>query len=220
VPLLVDGAEGARDQGDEAADHTTHGQWRGRPDDPGPDNQRVTEAAREEGIAALTAAGISFDAPEVTDVQGRWERMGVQTDRRAGSSTWQSLARHAGEVETDYLNGEIALVGRLHGVARAALEGRLDVERLRALGPDAAAEALQEIPGIGPFYAGLVVVRATGFTDVLPPDQRRLAPLVARLYGLPEPASPEDVERIAEAWRPFRTWVSVLVRSTAARLLD
>ena len=84
---------------------------------PGPHNERVIEAAREEGRAALTAAGISFDAPEVSDVRGRWERIGVQTDRRAGSSTWQSLARHSGEVETDYLNGEIALLGRLHGVA-------------------------------------------------------------------------------------------------------
>jgi 2-dehydropantoate 2-reductase len=84
---------------------------------PGPDNERVIEAAREEGNAALTAAGIDSDAPEVTDVTGRWERIGVQTDRRGGSSTWQSLARHSGEVETDYLNGEIALLGRLHGVA-------------------------------------------------------------------------------------------------------
>jgi 2-dehydropantoate 2-reductase len=84
---------------------------------PGPENEPVIEAAREEGKAALTAAGISFDAPEVSDVQGRWERIGVQTDRRSGSSTWQSLARHTGEVETDYLNGEIALLGRLHGVA-------------------------------------------------------------------------------------------------------
>ena len=50
-------------------------------------------------------------------MKGRWERIGVQTDRRSGSSTWQSLARHTGEVETDYLNGEIALLGRLHGVA-------------------------------------------------------------------------------------------------------
>ncbi|MGZ4181386.1 MAG: ketopantoate reductase family protein [Solirubrobacteraceae bacterium] len=82
----------------------------------GPENERLIEAAREEGRAALTAAGISFDAPEVSDVEGRWERIGVQTDRRSGSSTWQSLARHTGEVETDYLNGEIALLGRLHGV--------------------------------------------------------------------------------------------------------
>jgi 2-dehydropantoate 2-reductase len=84
---------------------------------PGPDNERLVEAVREEGRAALTAAGIAFDAPEVEDVTGRWERIGVQSDRRSGSSTWQSLARNTGEVETDYLNGEIALLGRLHGVA-------------------------------------------------------------------------------------------------------
>jgi 2-dehydropantoate 2-reductase len=83
---------------------------------PGPDNDRVIEATREEGRAALTAAGIPFDAPEVSDVKGRWERIGVESDRRSGSSTWQSLARHTGEVETDYLNGEIALLGRLHGI--------------------------------------------------------------------------------------------------------
>jgi 2-dehydropantoate 2-reductase len=84
---------------------------------PGPENERVTEAAREEGRAALTAAGIEFDAPEVEDVTGRWERIGVQANRRSGSSTWQSFARRTGEVETDYLNGEIVLLGRLHGVS-------------------------------------------------------------------------------------------------------
>jgi 2-dehydropantoate 2-reductase len=84
---------------------------------PGPENERVIKAARDEGRAALCATGISFDAPEVSDVTGRWERIGVQSDRRSGSSTWQSLARHTGAVETDYLNGEIALLGRLHGVA-------------------------------------------------------------------------------------------------------
>jgi 2-dehydropantoate 2-reductase len=34
----------------------------------------------------------------------------------AGWSTWQSLARGAGRIETDYLNGEIVLLGRQHGV--------------------------------------------------------------------------------------------------------
>jgi 2-dehydropantoate 2-reductase len=82
----------------------------------GPENQRLVEVAREEGRAALTAAGIDFRAPEVEDVTGRWKRIGVQTDRRSGSSTWQSFARHTGEVETDYLNGEIVLLGRLHDV--------------------------------------------------------------------------------------------------------
>ena len=35
----------------------------------------------------------------------------------AGSSTWQSVQRATGNVEVDYLNGEIVLLGRLHGVA-------------------------------------------------------------------------------------------------------
>ena len=35
---------------------------------------------------------------------------------RVGSSTAQSLARSTGSIETDYLNGEIVLLGRLHGV--------------------------------------------------------------------------------------------------------
>ena len=39
---------------------------------------------------------------------------------RAGGSTWQSLTRGTGSIETDYLNGEIALLGRLHGVPTPA----------------------------------------------------------------------------------------------------
>ena len=35
---------------------------------------------------------------------------------RFGGSSTQSLARGTGSIETDYLNGEIVLLGRLHGV--------------------------------------------------------------------------------------------------------
>jgi 2-dehydropantoate 2-reductase len=83
---------------------------------PGPETDRLTAAARDEGRAVLRAAGIEFDAAEVSDVAGRWERMGVRRDHRPGSSTWQSLQRDTGTVETDYLNGEIVLLGRVHGV--------------------------------------------------------------------------------------------------------
>jgi len=86
----------------------------------GPDSDELITLARQEGRAALRAAGIDCVAEEVDDVRGRWERMqvrGIDGRERAGSSTWQSLARGAGAIETDYLNGEIALLGRLHGVA-------------------------------------------------------------------------------------------------------
>ena len=86
---------------------------------PGPERDDLSARAVEEGRAALTAAGIDFLADEITDMTGRWARLDVQDIEgrpRAGSSTWQSLARGTGTLETDYLNGEIVLQGRLHGV--------------------------------------------------------------------------------------------------------
>ena len=46
--------------------------------------------------------------------------MRVRTIRdveRRGGSSWQSLERRLGTIETDYLNGEIVRLGQLHGVA-------------------------------------------------------------------------------------------------------
>ena len=109
-------------------------------------------------------------------------------------------------------------VERLHAVARAALDGTLDPGRLQELGPAAAWEAVQELRGIGPFYAGLIVLRATGFADAeLPFAEPRVLSHVARFYGLPEPPSLDAFHAIAERWRPFRTWVTVLVRLAGDR---
>jgi DNA-3-methyladenine glycosylase II len=109
-------------------------------------------------------------------------------------------------------------VRRMHAVARAALEGRLDVNRLQELGPDAAQLDLRSLPGVGPFYSALIVVRASGFADVLPVDEPQLLGLMARLYGLTGPPSPEQLAVLAEPWRPLRTWVAVLIRAAAPRL--
>jgi 2-dehydropantoate 2-reductase len=81
--------------------------------------RELAERVTAEGRAALDAAGVSYAAPEITDIEARWRRWGVRDidgRSRAGSSTWQSLARGTGALETDYLNGEIVLQGRLHGV--------------------------------------------------------------------------------------------------------
>jgi len=107
---------------------------------------------------------------------------------------------------------------RLRGVAQAALEGLLDVTYLKELGPDHAIAQLQAIGGIGPFYSALIVIRGTGFTDVLPVGEPRLLALVARLYGLPAQPGPAKLHELAEVWRPFRTWTSVLIRAAARRV--
>jgi DNA-3-methyladenine glycosylase II len=109
-------------------------------------------------------------------------------------------------------------VQRLHGVARAALAGELDVARLQELGPDAAYEDVQRLPGIGPFYAGLIVLRASGFADALAGlPERKGAAFAALYYGLPEPLDAEAFAELAERWRPFRTWAAVLIRLAGTR---
>jgi 2-dehydropantoate 2-reductase len=83
------------------------------------DADELLARAREEGRAVLRAAAIDFIADDVSDVRKRWERWQVGTiegRERSGGSTWQSIVRGTGTIETDYLNGEIVLRGRQVGV--------------------------------------------------------------------------------------------------------
>jgi DNA-3-methyladenine glycosylase II len=101
----------------------------------------------------------------------------------------------------------------LRAVARAAVEGRLDAARLRALPRDEALARLKEVPGIGDFSAELVLLRGAGAPDHIPTHEPRLARAVQRAYGLPESPSQEQLLRISDSWRPYRTWVTLLLRT-------
>ncbi|AOR31428.1 2-dehydropantoate 2-reductase [Streptomyces fodineus] len=73
---------------------------------------------RAEGQAVLDAAGIAHaGAEEQREARdGKVTLVPLDEGPRGGGSSWQSLARGTGTIEADYLNGEIALLGRLHGV--------------------------------------------------------------------------------------------------------
>ena len=104
----------------------------------------------------------------------------------------------------------------LRAIAAAALEGRLDAGRLRALPEEAALWELKAIPGIGDFGAQLILLRGVGAPDCMPLNEPRVLQAVALAYGLTDPPPIEELQTIAEHWRPFRTWVAFLLR----RMLD
>jgi DNA-3-methyladenine glycosylase II len=101
----------------------------------------------------------------------------------------------------------------LRSLALAALDGQLDAARLRAMPPDEALADLKKLPGIGDFSAGLTLLRGAGAPDAVPTAEPWLARAVALAYGLPGPATPEQVLAISEGWRPYRTWVTLLLRT-------
>jgi 2-dehydropantoate 2-reductase len=86
---------------------------------PGTDaeTQQLQQRVRAEGVAALDAAGIDHASPEEEAPFRELIRLQpVGGRQRQGGSSWQSLARGTGSIEADYLNGEIALLGRQYGV--------------------------------------------------------------------------------------------------------
>jgi 2-dehydropantoate 2-reductase len=82
------------------------------------DRAEVSALARDEGMACLQAAGIAFASAEEDGARrGTLMKLGpVGGRRREGGSSWQSLQRGTGSIESDYLNGEVVLLGRIHGV--------------------------------------------------------------------------------------------------------
>jgi 2-dehydropantoate 2-reductase len=74
-----------------------------------------------EAKAAFAAAGIRWRSVDHEDPRrALMAQAPVAGVSRSGSSSTQSLARGTGSIETDWLNGEIVLLGRLHGVPTPA----------------------------------------------------------------------------------------------------
>ncbi|MFI6710817.1 DNA-3-methyladenine glycosylase family protein [Nonomuraea sp. NPDC050478] len=101
----------------------------------------------------------------------------------------------------------------IRGLARAALDGVLTAEHLRSLVPEQALAELRALPGVGPFSAGLILIRGAGAPDAFPGDEPRLFAILREVYGLPEDAPAAAYRKLADHWRPYRSWASFLFRA-------
>jgi 2-dehydropantoate 2-reductase len=86
----------------------------------GADLTQVVAALRAEGEHVLRDAGIEFVSFEISTAaraDGPTPRPVPGRNTGPSNSTWQSLSRNTGNVETDFFNGEIARLAHRHGVA-------------------------------------------------------------------------------------------------------
>ena len=81
-------------------------------------SRKMIRALRAEALACYQAASIEF-VPE-DELQARVRSQitlaDIEGHPRTGGSSWQSLMRGLPTIEADFLNGEIVLLGRLHGI--------------------------------------------------------------------------------------------------------
>lgn len=83
----------------------------------GDDARDLAARALAEGRAVLDAAGVGYvSGREQEEVRSRMSFDPYSVPEGGAGSSWQSLSRGTGTIESDYLNGEIVLLGRLHGV--------------------------------------------------------------------------------------------------------
>ena len=87
--------------------------------EPGDRARDISTMLTREAIACYKAAGIDFATnEEFTARRSDHIRVApVEGQKRQGGSSWQSIFRSTGSIESDYLNGEIVLLGKLHGIA-------------------------------------------------------------------------------------------------------
>lgn len=92
---------------------------------PKDDPTELVRVLRDEGAAAMRAAGIRWTPPERAR-QANFVYGEIPGLKREGGSTWQSVVTGR-SLETDYLNGEIVLLGKLYGVATPGNLTMLDI---------------------------------------------------------------------------------------------
>jgi AraC family transcriptional regulator, regulatory protein of adaptative response / DNA-3-methyladenine glycosylase II len=101
-----------------------------------------------------------------------------------------------------------ARAGAVRALAEAVLDGRLDLR------PGADAQgALLALPGVGPWTASYVAMRALGDSDAFPPGDAAVRRALER-FGLD--GSQAAAQRLAEGWRPWRSYALMHLWRSAA----
>jgi DNA-3-methyladenine glycosylase II len=88
-------------------------------------------------------------------------------------------------------------------LARFARDGEVDFEHCATLEDAAVIEHLTRVKGIGVWTVHMFLIFALRRPDVLPTGDLGVRAAIKKAYGLADLPKPEEMERIAAAWRPY-----------------
>ena len=121
-------------------------------------------------------------------------------------------ARELIEADETELRGA-GLSGRkveyLKDLAMKVESGELELDRLDQLTDEEIVAELTAVRGLGVWTAHMFLIFHMERPDVLPVGDLGVRNAVSAAYGLDEPPTPEEMERLAAPWRPHRTLASL-----------
>ncbi|MFW9922080.1 MAG: DNA-3-methyladenine glycosylase family protein [Candidatus Thorarchaeota archaeon] len=101
--------------------------------------------------------------------------------------------------------------GYLYSLAEKFLDGTITPEKFGSMSDEEIITELVQIKGIGPWSAQMYLMFTLGREDVFAPDDLGLRKAIQVNYNLTELPKPKEAEKIAEQWKPYRTWASLLL---------
>lgn len=99
----------------------------------------------------------------------------------------------------------------LKTVAANFVDGTLSDQRLAQMSDEGIQTALTEISGIGPWTVHGFLIVALNRPDVVLPGDLALRKALQKLYGLDHMPDEDEVLRIADKWRPYRSLATAYV---------
>jgi DNA-3-methyladenine glycosylase II len=93
----------------------------------------------------------------------------------------------------------------LRALAERFVDGRLSDKAFATMTDEEVEAALTQVPGIGPWTAHGFLIFALDRPDVLLPGDLALRRAVERAYGLDHVPTDDEMVKLAERWRPYRS---------------
>ncbi len=145
-----------------------------------------------------------------------------QVSLESGAAVHRRLRELAGQVTPDIVaafdESDLRAIGFTRqkagyviGLARAIIEGDVDLDKLQATESAGASSMLQEIRGVGRWTAEAYLLSAGRLPDVFPVTDRALQVGTGEVLSMKAVPTPGELEILSRPWRP--------IRSVAARLI-
>ncbi len=100
-------------------------------------------------------------------------------------------------------------IAYLRSLAEHVLSGELELDRLDELSDEEITAELTAVKGLGRWTADMFLIFHLSRPDVLPVGDLGVRRAIETVYELPSIPAAEEIEKLAEPWRPYRTLASL-----------